>query len=162
MCDFLYWLSSPRAVECNFMKTMSSLPQRWLPPGNLRMLFHQWGRKDISRLGWNNGNFDVIWFNNLKKLKTGDYCLVRVRKYHGYTAYFDGVCCNSICGFTVTEIPAILADVQRTMANPVEVFATVNARNVRRLHALQRALSNDASNLVTLSYFKIFPINDRF
>lgn len=30
------------------MKTMSSLPQRWLPPGNLRMLFHQWGRKDIS------------------------------------------------------------------------------------------------------------------
>ena len=57
-----YWFSSPRSVETNFMTALSSLPTRWLPPGNLRMLYHQWGREDVSWFSWNNESFDATWF----------------------------------------------------------------------------------------------------
>ncbi|CAK9108266.1 unnamed protein product [Durusdinium trenchii] len=37
-----------QAVESNFCQSVQSLPTRWLPPGNIRMLFHQWGREGVS------------------------------------------------------------------------------------------------------------------
>ena len=41
-----------RSVETNFGKTIKSLPTRFLAPGNLRMLYEQWGRRDVSCFGW--------------------------------------------------------------------------------------------------------------
>lgn len=46
----VFWPSLPRTVETNFMKTTSNLPRRFLPPGSLKMLYHQWGRHDVSCL----------------------------------------------------------------------------------------------------------------
>eukprot|EP00435_Cladocopium_sp_Y103_P022346 s1099_g5.t1 len=41
-----------QSVETNFAKTIKSLPTRFLAPGNLHMLYEQWGRRDVSCFGW--------------------------------------------------------------------------------------------------------------
>ena len=48
VCGTLFFLVWLRTIETNFSSSIKSLPQRWLPPGNIKMLYEQWSRDDVS------------------------------------------------------------------------------------------------------------------
>ena len=53
----------------------------------------------------------------------------------------------------LTEVSTVLEDLWPALATALEIFTAQHARNLRRLHALQGAVQNNTSNLVTLWAF---------
>ena len=65
------------------MSSVKNLPRRWLPPGSLMMLYHEWGRPNVSHLGRHTF---ALSFNQTKE---------RSHESHGLEFMLNSVSCSA-------------------------------------------------------------------